>query len=151
MARFRSIVTLVFFLAVIAAWVTHRGDAALGVSELIWALSESDEAGYAQMSARYREVYDLDEFRRGVARVVELRNANGVSSGPKISIFSRPTDSEYCGYLSGASNNTRGHIRARLVWEGVIGEWQVDALFWEERELDETRSAGDIHCAVTRR
>jgi len=135
---------LVLALAAVAyLLVGSRPNPADGVRALLAATAESDEAGYARMSERYRDDNELTDFRRALARVSEVRSATTVSPVANLGLFDRPPRAEFCSDFG----EVLGEVRAHVAWED--GEWFVDALAVEDAELDAEMPA-EVRCGPLR-
>lgn len=138
-----ALLLLAAFVFALGILVSSRPNPSEGVRALLDATKASDEAAYARMSERYRDAHDLVDFRRGLARVSEVRSAENLANPPESGLLERPERAEFCSNFSGID----GVLRVHTVWEN--GDWFVDALAVDASEMDPDFPA-TVHCGPLR-
>lgn len=107
------------------------------VDDLLGALRRTDDvAAYALMSEGYRQRRSLDEYRRAVGTVSELRSARGVILyGSAAERWGRPNNPTHlCGRLEGLGSSDDTLIA--LTFVPREGGWAIDALAVGRTHLD---------------
>lgn len=148
----------VALLAIVAAalffWQWRSDDLpemAAEVDTLLEALRQTDDArAYALMSPGYRERQDLEQFRRAISTVSELRSAEGiVMYGTAAERWGRPNDPTHlCGRLEGLSAFD-DHLVA-LSFVASEDGWVIDALAVGRTHLDPEHPAQLAACSPHR-